>query len=59
MEKTIFPCLVHSISTPSLEHMMKSDGMDSVEEGIDCIILILHNAYKKRPISNEMWMLYP
>lgn len=50
IEQIMYPCLLHSL-TP--------DGLDSIEEGIDCITLILYYGYKDRPLSKEMWKLYP
>ena len=46
----IYPCLLHSLT---------ADGLDSIEEGIDCITMIVHHSYKERPISQECWRLYP
>ena len=50
VEHIVYPCLLHSLT---------ADGLDSIEEGIDCITLILYHGYKNRPISSEMWRLYP
>ena len=51
IEKIVYPCLLHSLT---------ADGLDSIEEGIDCITLIAYHGYKdKGMISNEMWKLYP
>jgi len=33
--------------------------LDAIEEGIDCITIILYHAYKSRPISQALWKLYP
>jgi len=38
VENIIYPCLLHSLT---------ADGLDSIEEGIDCITLILYHGYKK------------
>ena len=46
----IYPCLLHSLT---------ADGLDSIEEGIDCITMIVHYGYKTRPISPIIWKLYP
>jgi hypothetical protein len=40
-------------------HSLTVDGLDSIEEGIDCITILLHYCYKDRPISDDMWRLYP
>ena len=50
MEEVIYPCLLHSLTV---------DGLDSIEEGIDCITMIVHHGYKNRPISPTIWRLYP
>lgn len=50
VEHIVYPCLLHSLT---------ADGLDSIEEGIDCITLFLYHGYKERPISAEMWRLYP
>lgn len=61
VEDIIYPCLLHSLT---------ADGLDSIEEGIDCITLILYHGYKRPAagaqvagaqtgISEAMWKLYP
>jgi len=35
------------------------DGLDAIEEGIDCISILLFYLYKNKPISPLMWKLYP
>jgi len=60
VESIIYPCLLHSLT---------ADGLDSIEEGIDCITLILYHGYKRPEgaqvagpqtgISEAMWKLYP
>lgn len=49
-------------------HSLTADGLDSIEEGIDCITLILYHGYKRPAegaqgaqtgISEAMWKLYP
>jgi hypothetical protein len=50
IENIIYPVLLHSL-TP--------DGLDAIEEGIDCITLLLYHGYKSPPLSNDMWKLYP
>ena len=50
VENVIYPVLLHSLT---------ADGLDSIEEGIDCITILIYHAYKKSPISAQMWKLYP
>ena len=50
MEDIIYPCLLHSLT---------ADGLDSIEEGIECIIMMIYHSYKDRPISQNMWKLFP
>lgn len=51
VEDIIYPCLLHSL-TP--------DGLDAIEEGIDCITMLVYHLYKNdRPISNRLWKLFP
>lgn len=54
IEKIIYPCLVHSLDNPCISPDL-TEGFDAVEIGIDCLTLILYNAYKDRPLSSEMW----
>ena len=42
-----------------LLHSLTIDGLDAIEEGIDCITIILYHGYKTRPISPALWKLYP
>jgi hypothetical protein len=54
----IYPCLLHSLT---------ADGLDSIEEGIDCITLVLYHGFRRPKdapqgtggISPAMWKLYP
>mmetsp|Transcript_29520 Transcript_29520/g.44887 ORF Transcript_29520/g.44887 Transcript_29520/m.44887 type:complete len:666 (+) Transcript_29520:641-2638(+) len=50
IEHIIYPCLLHSLT---------ADGLDSIEEGIDCITMLLFNGYKDKPVSQELWKLFP
>jgi hypothetical protein len=50
VEHIMYPCLLHSLT---------ADGLDSIEEGVDCITLFLYHGYKDKPISAEMWKLFP
>lgn len=38
---------------------MTADGLDSIEEGIECIVHLVYYGYKDKPVSQEMWKLYP
>ena len=46
----MYPCLLHSLT---------ADGLDSIEEGIDCISMLIHYGYKGIPLSAQIWRLYP
>ena len=51
---------VENIIYPVILHTLTIDGLDSIEEGIDCITLLAHHGYKSsRPLSHNMWKLYP
>ena len=50
IEGLMYPCLVHSLTEA---------GFDSLEEGIDCITMFVHNNYRDKPIAPRMWVLYP
>lgn len=50
VEEIVYPCLLHSLT---------ADGLDSIEEGIECITMIVYYAYKEKPISPTMWKLFP
>jgi len=38
----MYPCLLMSLS---------KNGMDSIEEGLDSIIMLIYHGYKNKPIS--------
>ena len=40
-------------------HSVSIDGLDSIEEGLDCITMMMYYGYKNRPISAEMWRIFP
>ena len=50
IEHIMYPCLLHSLT---------ADGLDSIEEGVDCISMFLYYGYKDKPLSAEMWKLFP
>lgn len=50
---------IQNIMYPCLEHSLSQDGIASLEEGIECINLFLCRGYTDRPLSKEMWALYP
>ena len=43
-------CILHSLSV---------EGVDSLDEGIDCINILLKHAYKDRAISPQLWAYFP
>ena len=47
MEDIIYPILVHSLT---------SQGMDAIEDGVDCLTLLL---YYGEHISPKLWALFP
>ena len=50
VEEIIYPIMLHSLTV---------DGLDAIEEGIDCITILLYHGYKNRPISASLWRLFP
>ena len=51
IEKILYPVLLHTL-TP--------DGLDSIEEGIESITMLIYYGYKNgTQVSPEMWKLYP
>ena len=51
IEEMIYPCLLHSLT---------AEGLDSIEEGIDCIVMLCYHGYKNgKTLSPRMWKLYP
>ena len=50
VEQILYPVLLHSLTV---------DGLDAIEEGIDCITIIIYHAYKNNSISPSMWKLFP
>ena len=38
---------IQAIMYPCLEHSLTRNGIESLEEGVDCITLILYNGYRK------------
>ena len=49
IENVIYPLMLHGL-TP--------DGLDSIEDVLDCIALVLYHG-PERGISKNMWKLYP
>jgi len=39
----MYPCLCHSLT---------ENGMDSIEEGIDCITMLIYHGYKNKAITS-------
>ena len=50
LEMVIMPILMHGL-TP--------DGLDSIEDGLDCISLLLYYKQKGQAVSPQMWYLLP
>lgn len=50
VEEIIYPVLLHSLTV---------DGLDAIEEGIECITILLYYGYKTNPISSNLWRLFP
>ena len=50
IEPIIYPVLLHSVTI---------DGLDSIEEGLDCITMLLFFAYKNKEISEQLWKIFP
>mmetsp|Transcript_7597 Transcript_7597/g.12766 ORF Transcript_7597/g.12766 Transcript_7597/m.12766 type:complete len:328 (-) Transcript_7597:970-1953(-) len=51
VETIVYPCLLHSLT---------ADGLDSIEEGVDSIAMIIHSGYKNEPsLSPNLWKMYP
>ena len=51
VENIVYPCLLHSLT---------ADGLDSIEEGIECITMFIYYGYKDEgKISPNMWTLFP
>ena len=49
IQQLVFPILMHGL-TP--------DGLDAIEDGLDCIALLVYNAVPGR-LGPDMWKLYP
>jgi hypothetical protein len=47
---------LQSVIYPILMHGLTPDGLDAIEDGLDCIALIL---YYGNQVTPEMWKLYP
>lgn len=44
---------------PILMHGLTPDGLDSIEEVIDMIVIFVHYCYEpNQPIPADMWRLY-
>ena len=40
-------------------HGLTPDGLDAIEDVLDCIALLLYYNEKDKPISPNLWKLYP
>lgn len=49
IQQLVFPILMHGL-TP--------DGLDAIEDGLDCIALLIYNSEQGR-LSPDMWKLFP
>jgi len=49
VEEIIYPMLLHSL-TP--------DGLDSIEDGLDCIAMVLYHG-SNNGVSKNMWKIFP
>jgi len=49
VEELVYPIMLHSL-TP--------DGMDSIEDALDCIALLLYHG-STNGVSRNMWKVYP
>ncbi len=49
VEEHVYPMLLHSL-TP--------DGLDSIEDALDCIALLLYHG-SVNGVSRNMWKMYP
>lgn len=47
---------LQSVIYPILMHGLTPDGLDAIEDDLDCIALIL---YYGNQVTPEMWKLYP
>ena len=50
---------IESIIYPVLMHSLTSDGIESLEDGLDCIALIVYHGGSQFGISKQMWELFP
>jgi hypothetical protein len=41
-----------------LLHSLTPDGLDSIEDGLDCIAMILYHG-SQRGVSANMWKMFP
>ena len=53
VEKTLHECISHSLTVDGLV------SSDSINEGLECIGLILYYGYENQSLSDGMWQLYP
>lgn len=49
---------IQALVFPILMHGLTPDGLDAIEDGLDCIALLVYNSEKGR-LSPDMWKLYP
>lgn len=49
IEQIIFHVLVHSFGP---------DGVDCLKDGLHCLLLLMHHAYRTRSLTREIWYFY-
>lgn len=52
---------LQDIIYPILMHGLTPDGLDAIEDGLDCIALLIYHSNKpgQGKVSPEMWKLFP
>jgi hypothetical protein len=50
---------LEALILPILMHGLTPDGLDAIEDALDCIALILYYSPKGQRISPNMWKLFP
>jgi hypothetical protein len=49
---------IEGVVYPLLMHTLTSDGLDSIEESLDCISIILNHGSEGQ-VSKNMWKIFP
>jgi hypothetical protein len=50
---------LEGVIMPILMHGLTPDGLDAIEDGLDCISLLLYYKEKGKGLSPQMWFLLP